>query len=78
MMQAEIRRQETLRMVLDTQIKQAMEGLTSAGEGVWDGIRSQGVDATMALVRDIRESHVDMVIALSNQVSDLSSGKDHH
>lgn len=77
MMQAEIQRQEIFRMVLDTQIKQAMEALTAAGEGVWDGIRSQGVDVTMALVQDIRESHVDMVTTLSNQVSYLSSRREY-
>jgi hypothetical protein len=53
---------------MDLQIKQAMEALTKAGEGVWDEVRSQGADAAMGLVQDMRESHVDMVIDLSQQV----------
>jgi hypothetical protein len=69
MMQKEIDRQEAIRMSMDMQIKQAMEALTTAGEGVWDQVRSQGGDAAMGLVQDMRESHVDMVIAFSQQVS---------
>jgi hypothetical protein len=69
MLKNEIERQEAISMSMDMQIKQAMDALTKAGEGVWDQVRSQGADATMELVQDMRESHLDMVISLSQQVS---------
>lgn len=68
MLKKEIERQEAIRISMDMQIKQAMDALTTAGEGVWDQVRSQGADAAMGLVQDMRESHVDMVISLSQQV----------
>lgn len=68
MMQKEIQRQEAIRESIDLQIKQSMEALTMAGEGVWDGIRSDGAGVAMALVQDMRESHVNMVMDLSQQV----------
>jgi len=57
------------------QIKQALAALTTAGEGVWDEVRSQGADAAMDLVQDMRASHVDMVISLSQQVSSAYHGE---
>ena len=75
MLKHEIERQETVRTSLDMQIKQAMEALTTAGQGVWDGVRSQGADAAMELVHDMRASHVDMVINLSQQVSSAYHGE---
>jgi hypothetical protein len=68
MLKKEIERQEAIRISMDMQIKQAMQALTTAGEGVWDQVRSQGADAAMGLVQDMRESHLDMVISLSQQV----------
>jgi hypothetical protein len=68
MMQKEIERQEAIRSSMDMQIKQAMEAFTTAGEGVWDEVRSQGTDAAMVLVQEMRESHVDMIISLAQQV----------
>ena len=62
-------------MSMDMQIKQAMEALTTAGEGVWDQVRSQGADAAMGLVQDMRESHVDMVVSLSQEVSQVHDGE---
>jgi len=68
MLKNEIDRQEAVRSSLDTHIKQALEALTMAGEGIWDQVRSQGSDAAMELLQDMRESHADMVISLSQQV----------
>lgn len=76
MLKNEIERQEAIRISMDIQIKQAMEALTKAGEGVWDQVRSQGADAAMGLVQDMRESHLDMVISLSQQVSQGHRGCD--
>jgi hypothetical protein len=76
MLKNETERQEAIRTSMDIQIKQAMEALTKAGEGVWDQVRSQGADAAMGLVQDMRESHVDMVISLSQQVSRGHRGRD--
>jgi len=75
MLKNEIERQEAIRMSMDMQIKQAMEALTTAGEGVWDQFRSQGADAAMGLAQDMRESHVDMVISLSQQASRIRDGE---
>ena len=69
MLKHEIDRQEAVRSSLDTHIRQALEALTAAGEGIWDQVRSQGSDAAMGFVQDMRESHADMVISLSQQVS---------
>ena len=69
MLKNEIDRQEAVRSSLDTHIRQALEALTAAGEGIWDQVRSQGADPAMELVQDMRESHADMVISLSQQVS---------
>ena len=69
MLKNEIDRQEAVRSSLDMQIKQGMDALTTAGEGIWDQVRSQGSDAAMELLQDFKESHADMVISLSQQVS---------
>jgi hypothetical protein len=71
MLKNEIERQEVIRTSMDMQIKQAMDALTKAGEGVWDEVRSQGANAAVGLVQDMRESHLDMVISLSQQVSQI-------
>ena len=60
---------------MDMQIKQAMDALTTAGDGVWDQVRSQGADAAMGLVQDMKESHEDMVVSLSQQVSRIHDDK---
>jgi len=75
MLKSEIERQETVRISLDMQIRQAMEALTTAGQGAWDNVESQGADAIMELVQDMRASHVDMVIGLSQQVSSAYHGE---
>jgi len=69
MLQNEIHQQGANRESLDKHIKQAVEALTTAGEGVWDAVRIGSTDAAMSLVQDMRESHVDMIMGLSQQVS---------
>ena len=69
MMQKEIHRQEANRESMDKQVKQALEALTAAGEGVWDEVKSGGAEAAISLVEGMRKSHVDMIMALSQQVS---------
>jgi len=69
MMQKEIYQQGANRESTDKQIKQAMEALTTAGEGVWDEVRIESTGAAMSLVHGMRESHMDMIMAFSQQVS---------
>lgn len=66
--QQERSHQEANRISTEKQIREAMEALTTAGEGVWDGIRNQGAGMTMSLVQDMRDSHMDTVKILSQQV----------
>jgi hypothetical protein len=73
MMQREVHRQEAVRATMEKQIKKAMGALTTAGEGVWEEIRTEGADIAMTLVQDMRESHVDMIMDLSQQVSLIAS-----
>jgi len=69
MMQKEIYQQGANRESMNKQIKQAMEALTTAGEGVWDEVRIESTVAVASLVESVRESHMDMIMGLSHQVS---------
>jgi len=58
-----------------TQLEQAMNGLINAGDGVWDGIKGEGAEMAISLVKDMRDSQAKMMMGLSQEVSGTSRSR---
>ena len=75
MIQQELRRQEDVRTSMMTQLEQAMNGLINAGDGVWDGIKGEGAEMAISLVKDMRDSQAKMMMGLSQEVSSFARSR---
>lgn len=52
-----------------------MNGLINAGDGVWDGIKGEGAEMAISLVKDMRDSQAKMMMGLSQEVSGISRSR---